>query len=558
MADVNVINPSGELVSIPQERLSDAINSGYQQPSEEQTQNLTQQAKYGTPGQMALTALEGFGAGTTFGLSTGAERLGGVPSEVIRERREANPWTYHLSQAGGMATGLLTGTGEGALLAKAGAATAERLGIEGIGGLAARGFVENALTASGDEMSKMLSEDPNQSLQSAVTNIGLSGVIGAGTGALLGSAQDALPKYEGSKLETFINGFKDIINARASGADLPFSASKWSMGQKAAFYLLEKGGSKLAGDLAGTVGGGLLGYGLTGGSMWGGAVGSTLGGVVGQEFLSPFFESVLPAIAKTLAGSPTNPAAFAAATKYASAALRGAELTAKAAKSIFDSELHVLPQVLLPNKKSIEKLDDRLQELQENPEEIMNSTSQFAYYMPNHGPAVGQMAATAINVLNSLRPKQTQALPLDKASEPTTSEQRSFQRALALAEQPLSIVGHIKDGTVAPQDISLVKQLYPDLSKNLGQQVFSQMVDHLSKNKTVPYRTRMGLSMFLGEPLDSTMTPMSIMAAQPQQSQQAMAPRPQRRARSSKALQGASLGIATPMQAREMRRGKDG
>jgi hypothetical protein len=65
----------------------------------------------------------------------------------------------------------------------------------------------------------------------------------------------------------------------------------------------------------------------------------------------------------------------------------------------------------------------------------------------------------------------------------------------------------------------------------MSEQLLQSMTDHLHNGETVPYKMRQGMSMFLGTPLDSTMTPSAIMAAQgvfmaqAQSKQAAMAPK---------------------------------
>jgi hypothetical protein len=50
----------------------------------------------------------------------------------------------------------------------------------------------------------------------------------------------------------------------------------------------------------------------------------------------------------------------------------------------------------------------------------------------------------------------------------------------------------------------------------MQQKLLSVVSDRVEKDKNVPYRTRIGISMFMQSPMDSTMQPASIMAAQPQ------------------------------------------
>ena len=48
----------------------------------------------------------------------------------------------------------------------------------------------------------------------------------------------------------------------------------------------------------------------------------------------------------------------------------------------------------------------------------------------------------------------------------------------------------------------------------MTQNLLSAMMDHTKDGGTIPYKQRQSLSLFTGQPLDSTMTPQSIMAVQ--------------------------------------------
>lgn len=191
---VNLLNPEGKLISLDSEQVPEALDAGYSLPSPEHIADHIKQTEFGGLGQQVLTGLEGAAAGATFGLSTGFETALGVSPEDITARREVNPGTYMAGQLAGLGASLLTGVGEGALLTKAGVAGAEALGLGAattvtakLGSAAVKGAIENALFTAGDEVSKMLAKDPAQSVESAIADVGFSGLIGAGFGAVLGS-----------------------------------------------------------------------------------------------------------------------------------------------------------------------------------------------------------------------------------------------------------------------------------------------------------------------------------------------------------------------------------
>lgn len=191
---------------------------------------IDDEEKYGTLGQQIKTGLEGIGAAATFGLSTGLETALGVDPADIRARREVNPGSHMIGQGIGLigtaaipilgeANALKVMTGAGNLATRAiglGAA-------EGLAATAARGAtaaaVENAIFQTGDEISKMLSDDPGQSVETALTNVGLSGLFGAGVGGALGAAPKLWKATVGEKGAQFLEDFRGRIKEHTDNPD---------------------------------------------------------------------------------------------------------------------------------------------------------------------------------------------------------------------------------------------------------------------------------------------------------------------------------------------------
>lgn len=185
-------DPQGNPVTAPLAKAQQLISQGYSQPQPEQLGHLLNYAKYSSPEEQVKTGLEAAASGATFGLSTGTERLAGVSPEEIQARREVNPNIHLLGEAAGLLGSAATGVGEGALAARVGQAIGARIAGETVlakvGSAAARNAVETALISSGDEVSKALSSDPEQSAQTAMVNIGMNGLLGAGIGGAFGTA----------------------------------------------------------------------------------------------------------------------------------------------------------------------------------------------------------------------------------------------------------------------------------------------------------------------------------------------------------------------------------
>jgi hypothetical protein len=92
----------------------------------------------------------------------------------------------------------------------------------------------------------------------------------------------------------------------------------------------------------------------------------------------------------------------------------------------------------------------------------------------------------------------------------------------------------------------------------MSQKLYRDMIHAVHDGQVVPYQTVMGLSSFLGQPLDSTMTPMAIQTAQAglagaqaQQEQKQQAMQQQALKGGGKSLEGLVAQAQTPQQARQ-------
>lgn len=487
--------------------------------------------KYSTPGQQLKTAAEGAAQGAIGPLADLAEtKLLGVNPEDIRGRKEANPLLHGASQAAGMVGGsLIPGVGEytlGSNIAKAGEA------VTG-GSAALKAATEMALIQASDETSKWIERDPNQSIQSAIANIGLSAVLGAAGGAVfsklgpaaksLGEAPEEVARGLKKGLDPFTHEpieYTPTLGSDKVGID-PFTHERIEMPSKPSIKAIEKSyglGNEIAqaikdsGPIAVSEGlGASIGAGLghfTGipGAGWAGAF-------LGERALSPMLKSIIPAIGKRVMEMDLSGPGFVSAINAAESAIKGRMLVEKAANSVFQGAF----DEQITNKEDIQKLlDKKIRQLQNNPQQTMQVlNNNLDHYMPDHAMSLGQTIGQAINYLNSVRPNEEKKSPLDPTPVPNHIEKQNYQKALIIAEKPLSLVTNIKDGSIVSTDIKHLANMYPALYEQMKSSLLNSMNNHLSKGETVPYKTRLGMSLFMGQPLDSSMTPMSILASQP-------------------------------------------
>jgi hypothetical protein len=655
------------------------------QPSQGSSQDFDSlqddQEKYGTTGQQAIAGLEGAGQGLVGPIAPAVERAAGVNPEDIRGREEANPATHYTGEILGLALPALVTGGAGAAADLAGLTQAgllNKIAFQGgetlagrVGSMAAKGAVDNMLIAGSDEASKMILQDPNQSAETALTSIGLSGLIGGGLGAGLGSVSELWKGDNSSKVSQLISDFKSRIQDHIDNPDPAVAVKSELEGlynnvkeplaadpsvptedspklqaaldkaydkfepalkdieksftskvaevpefdlDKVTKYINQLGkaraeipmqrvqnfldeaedykasitkayndvgkeveipstplnnilntleqktvGSKLADTFIAKglteSGGKAIGTGV--GAALGSLVGhGGIGAIVGERALGPFFSSVMPALAGAMTKSPVSAEGFKAATDFSVAAAKGVKLLNQGTKAVFKAGSEVLPSALYPTKEDRDKLDERLQEYQKTPQTLMDarSKSQINKYLPAHDDALNSTIGLAVQYLNSLRPSKDKQSPLDSEPVMSSTQKATYNNALDLANQPLTILDKIKSGSVTPADIQVVSTIYPALMQSLKTKLTSEMINAVDNKEPIAYKTRMALSAFMGQPLDSTMQAMSIIAAQPVPPQ----PTPQqggapKGSKSSPALQKLPNMYQTPGQAREQR-----
>lgn len=248
-----------------------------------------------------------------------------------------------------------------------------------------------------------------------------------------------------------------------------------------------------------------------------------LGKLIGKEAPDAIRLGYLKYLGTDKALSATG---FKSMVDYIDVALKASKVVQGAVKGVFKKGVQIIPHHLIPDEKKNEKLNKRLQELQADSNSLFDVGGRINYYLPNHGMNFSRVAMTASNYLNSIRPMPKQLNPLDKKVEPSKYEKDLFNNALSIANQPLLVLEKVQKGTINSEDIEHLSNMYPSLYEDLQQKVSHELFDMVHKNEEIPYQTRMGLSLFLGQPLDSTMMPSSIMALQPkiaEQQQQAQA-----------------------------------
>jgi hypothetical protein len=255
-----------------------------------------------------------------------------------------------------------------------------------------------------------------------------------------------------------------------------------------------------------------------------------------------------------------NPAAFKMMTDYFREIIKGDNLANKTIESLIRGAPIQAPK-LIPSEEDKKKLDKKVKDLHGNIQQIINTSGEIEHYAPEHASAMVQTASSVISYLNGIRPQTIRLNPFDKDIEPSKQDQQNYDIALTIAQQPLTILKDIKDGTLTTQKLGHLQAMYPAAYDQLKSKLVKKLFDVHHEQLEIPYKTKMGLSLFLGQPLDTTMVPQSIMALQPkmaQAQQQAMMPM-QQSAQGGGRQRGSMKNIGkladqqlTPMQTRIM------
>lgn len=211
---------------------------------------------------------------------------------------------------------------------------------------------------------------------------------------------------------------------------------------------------------------------------------------------------------------PIDAPGFKSMVESINATIKGENLMGKAVKGLFETGKYIIPQEIIESKTKREKLDKLLLAYQDNPHKFLDLGHNGSSYMPEQNMAIGALAARSVYYLNSLRPKTVKQGPLDPDSKPNPIQLADFNRALDLVEQPLSIFNHIKNGTITNNDINTYNTVFPNLSNRLRDKITSEMVDHVSNGGKILYKTSLGISKFLGQPLVASLNPQSLMQIQ--------------------------------------------
>lgn len=207
-------------------------------------------------------------------------------------------------------------------------------------------------------------------------------------------------------------------------------------------------------------------------------------------------------------------AGFKSMVDFIQSTIKGESLLNRGTSALFQAGRDVLPAHLGPSEPQRKKLDKQIKNVNDDPESMLNVAQDTNHYLPDHGSALTGAASRVVSYLNSVKPTSEKMSPLDAPMPVSKDQQAAYNRVLDIANQPLVVLGKIKDGTLIPSDVQALENMYPSLYGRMVQKMTEKVIAHTADGKMIDHKLRMPLSIFMAQALDSTMLPASIMSAQ--------------------------------------------
>jgi hypothetical protein len=255
---------------------------------------------------------------------------------------------------------------------------------------------------------------------------------------------------------------------------------------------------------------------------------------------------------------PVEAGAFKQMVHVAEQAYKAAQTTDKAIKGIFKQGVE--SSITAPSPARVERLSKMLDAAQVDPAQILEGQdTQYGQYLPEMAMASSTTLMRASQAMQEIAPKQEKQAPLDSVREPNPQQKAAQQRALQMLEQPTMILKHIKDGRLTPNDLFLFRDVYPNLYQQYSERIWEQIMEMADRGDKLPPSVAASMSLFLGQPLNSTLIPGNIMGNQAVVGGQQPMAQPQAVKPSQAGLKGLdklSQSVATPAQQRSIHRSK--
>lgn len=165
-----------------------------------------------------------------------------------------------------------------------------------------------------------------------------------------------------------------------------------------------------------------------------------------------------------------------------------------------------------------DELRDHLNQMTNDPQMMIDhlnkTTGPLHSVAPDTTGALNQTIIKANQFLASKLPVPQQTNPFEAKTVPSKTELANFNRYYQIVEKPIAALGQIKNGTLGPETIETLQNVYPQLYAYMQQAVMKSAEKQVQLKEPIPYRIKQSMSLFLGQPIDQSLNPGSIAANQ--------------------------------------------
>jgi hypothetical protein len=120
----------------------------------------------------------------------------------------------------------------------------------------------------------------------------------------------------------------------------------------------------------------------------------------------------------------------------------------------------------------------------------------------------------ASRFLESKLPKPGKQTPLGPKYKPSEAEISKWHDYFSIVEDPIKALDQVAAGNLTGQTMETLQVVYPKLLQEMQHKITEKMIDHINKNKPIPYKTKLSLSLFLDQDLVPSLDPISIAGTQ--------------------------------------------
>lgn len=189
------------------------------------------------------------------------------------------------------------------------------------------------------------------------------------------------------------------------------------------------------------------------------------------------------------------------------------------AKAVFDSPAArgggISGASALTNEE-FEKQTNRIKKLSSDPQALMDhltgNTDALYSAAPNITQGIHNTMIAGLQFLNSKIPRPMDELLLSQGWEPSRAQRFKFENYYRAVDEPLSVLGDVKNNSLTNESMEALQAVNPHLLQEMRLEVMGQM--NIEDAKDLSYPSKLSIAKFLGQPLDTNMTPASIIANQ--------------------------------------------